>query len=203
MLWLVAAVATMPIILGPPMPGDLGMVAPLMSETHTSATRVEVTVDAAGVPVHCAVTRSQGMPLLDRTACAEMLRHAHFTAARDAAGNPVAAVVRQDFTVNGVAALRRANGPAADARQVDYAVQVKRLPLPGTLLVTDLIVMTDATGHATRCDVSASSGSAALDVVACREIQSIAFAPGRDRSDAPIAALRAVSFGFSAEPVIQ
>ncbi len=201
MLLLIAALATMPTIIGPPMSGDLGMVAALMNETRPSATRIEVTVDPSGTPVHCAVTQSQGMPLLDRTACAEMMRRARFTPARDATGAPVVAVVREDFTVNSVIALRRQTGPAADARQVDFAVTVASLPRPGAVLVTDLVVATDARGRVTTCDVTSSSTSAALDRIACREVQTTAFTPARDRADTPVAAVRAVSVGFTAEPI--
>ena len=157
-----------------------------------------MTVDTAGVPVRCDVTLSDGSRALDRMACAMLLRQARFTPARDANGAPVVAVVREDFTVNRQAGVRRSGGAAETARVVDFAVPVARLPGGGGVMAADLLLTTDASGHVATCDVATSSSDAAIDRVACREMRAVLFAPARDRDGRAVAALRQVSVGFSA-----
>ena len=144
---------------------------------------------------------SDGNRALDRVACDMLIRRARFTPARDPAGLPVAAVVRQDFTVNAPEGARRAGEPAETARRVDFALPVARLPQPGAVLVADLLLMTDAAGHVTACDVAATTGLAGLDRAACREMLTTSFAPARDHGGQAMPALRAVSVGFSAGDV--
>lgn len=201
MLMLALALATMPQPIGATLPGDLGAFSVMFSETRQAKTRLDLTVDSSGQPVRCDVVMSDGMGLLDRTACDMLMHRAHFTPARDRAGAPVAAVVRQDFTVNRVIGGRRVGGPAETAREVDFALPVDHLPQNAAMMVADVLVMTDATGHVTACDVARSSGSAALDRLACRQMTTTAFGAGVDRQQRPLATLRAVSVGFTAGPV--
>ena len=199
MLLLALALATMPKPVGRPLPGDLGAYASLYAETKAAATRIDLTVDATGAPVRCEVTMSDGNRALDRVACDMLLRRARFTPARDAAGAPVAAVMRQDFTVNSQAAVRRWGDPADTARRVDFALPVASLPRPGDVLTADLLLMTDVTGQVTTCDVATSTTHAGLDRAACRAMQATRFAPARDRDGKPVPALRQVSVGFTTE----
>jgi len=201
MLMLALALATMPQPIGATLPGDLGAFSVLYSETRPARTRLDLTVDVSGQPVRCDVAMSDGMGLLDRTACDLLMHRAHFSPARDSAGTPVTAVVRQDFTVNRELGVRRAGGPAETAREVDFALSVDHSPQPGAMMVADVLVMTDGSGHVTTCDVARSSGSAALDRLACRQMTTTAFTAGVDRQQHPVPALRAVSVGFTADPV--
>ncbi len=202
MLLIALALATMPKLIGQPLPGDLGMMPSLMDEQRPSATRIEVTVDPTGVPVRCEVTVS-GLRSLDRSACEMMIRRARFAPAREGDGTPMFAVVRQDFTVNSIPALRRSNGPAETARRVDFAVPVAALPGTERMVVVDLLLTTDAAGRVGRCDVAATSGQPTVDGVACRQIASATFAPARDRAGNPVPALRQVSVAFAAGQVPQ
>ena len=195
MLLLALALATMPQPVGRVLPGDLGAYASLYAETRAASTRINLTVDATGAPVRCEVTLSDGSRTLDRVACDFLMRRARFIPARDATGAPVAAVVRQDFTVNREAAVRRTGGPAETARRVDFALPVAGLAGPDPL-VADLLLMTDATGRVTTCEVATSTRRAGLDRAACRELTATSFAPARDRDGRVVAALRQVSVGF-------
>lgn len=200
MLFLALALATMPQPVGRPLPGDLAAYAALYDETRAAATRIDLTVDPTGQPVRCDVTLSDGSRALDRVACEFLMRRTRFTPALDPAGVPVTAVVREDFTVNRQPAVRRSGPPAATARMVDFALPVAGVK-PGSVLTADLRLMTDATGHVTSCDVATSTGYAALDRIACREIEATSFAPARNRDGGPIRALRQVSIGFVAGDV--
>ena len=201
MLLIMLALATMPQPIGPTLPADLGAHGVLYAETRPAATRIELTVDPAGAPVRCDVILSDGVRLLDRMACELLMRKARFTPARDANGAPIAAIVREDFTVNRATGIERGGGPAATAGMIDFAVPVDRLPRAATVLVADAVVMTDPAGHVASCDVSGSTGDAAFDRLACRQLAMAAFAPARDRDGRPVAALRQVSVGFTASPV--
>ncbi len=201
MLMLALALATMPQPIGTPLPGDLGAFSVMFSETRQAKTRVDLTVDASGQPVRCDVVLSDGMGLLDRTVCDLLMHRARFTPARDRGGASVTAVVRQDFTVNRVTGVRRVGGPAETARELDFALPVDRLPQGGAMMVADVLVMTDTTGRVSACDVARSSGSAALDRLACRQMTATSFAAGVDRQQHPVEALRAVSVGFTAGAV--
>lgn len=197
MLMLAVALATMPQPVGRPLPGDLAAYSALYSETKAAATRIDLTVDRTGQPVRCEVTLSDGSRALDRVACDFLMRRARFTPARDDTGAPIAAVLRQDFTVNRQAAVRHAGGPAETARLVDFALPVAGLPHPGEVLAADLVLTTDATGRVARCDVATSTAHPGLDRAACREMMAASFAPARDRDGQPMPALRQVSVGFS------
>ncbi len=198
MLLFMLALATMPQPVGRPLPGDLGAYGALYGETRAAATRIDLTIDTAGVPVRCDVTQSDGSRALDRVACEFLMRRARFTPARDSDGVPVAAVMRQDFTLNRQEAVRRFGGPAVTARMVDFALPVVGLR-PDAVLAADLLLMTDTTGHVTRCDIATSSAHAALDQAACREMMAMSFVAARDRDGRPVAALRQVSVGFTIE----
>ncbi len=199
MLMLALALATMPQPVGPTLPADLGARGVLYAETRPAATRIDLTVDPAGVPIRCDVILSDGMRLLDRTACDLLMRKARFTPARDATGTPMTAIVREDFTVN--RATSTDGGRAATAGTIDFAVPVDRLPRGATMMVADAVVMTDPAGKMASCDVARSTGDAAFDRLACRQLATAAFAPARDRDGRPVAALRQVSVGFTAGSV--
>lgn len=201
MLFLALAMATMPTPIGRPLPGDLGSYGALYAETKAAATRLDLTIDRTGQPVRCDVTMSDGNRALDRVACDMLLRRARFTPALDPSGAPVAAVMRQDFTVNSQAALRRSGDPAATARRVDFALPVARVPKAGDVPVADLLLMTDAGGRVATCAVATSTADAGLDRLACRELVATTFAPARDRDGKAMPALRQVSVGFVAGDV--
>lgn len=202
MLLFALALATMPVPIGSPLPGDLGGLAMFVSETRAAATRVDLTVDAAGAPVHCAVTVSDGNRLLDRAACDLLMKKTHFTPARDAVGAPVVAVVRRDFTVNREFGVRGNGGVAATAAMVDFAVAVDHVA-PGAMPVADLVLTTDAAGRVATCDVARSTRQPALDRLACKQMTGTVFTPARDRAGQPASAQRAVSVGFVTGPVPQ
>lgn len=198
MLLLTLALATMPQPVGKAVERDLTSLSAMLSETRAAGTRVDLTVDAAGLPVRCDVTLSEGSRALDRTACDHLMRRARFTPARDAAGAPIPAVVRLDMTVN------QSYGPTgggAPGGRVDFALRVDRVPPPGGVAVADLVLTTDAAGRVTTCDVVTSSTVAGLDRVACREMMAASFAPARGRDGAAMPALRQVSVGFTAGDV--
>ncbi len=196
MILLALTLATMPVPITPLPQGDLGGYGALVGETRPAAVRVELTVDASGAPTRCTVVASDGMRALERTACDALMRRARFSPARDAAGATVPAVVRLDFTANrGLAAAAETGG------RVDFALPVARLPASTPLMVADVVVLTDATGRATTCDVAATSGSAALDRLACTQVAGQGFAPALDRGGQAVVALRRVSVGFTAGEV--
>ena len=194
MLLIALVMATMPKPIGRPLPDDLGAYSSLYGQTAAAATRLDLTVDRSGAPVRCEVTMSDGNRALDRVACDMLMRRSRFTPALDADGVPIDAVVRHDFTIN------RAT-TSASPRRVDFALPVAALSKPGEVLVADVVLTTDATGHVTRCDVAASTSHASLDRAACREVTAAIFAPARDRDGKPVSALREVSVGFTAGDV--
>jgi len=63
----------------------------LLREEQQGTVAIRMTVNKKGKPTFCEVTGHDGPASFNDSACLLMLRHAQFTAASDAAGNPVAA----------------------------------------------------------------------------------------------------------------
>lgn len=199
MLLLALALATMPVPVTRWM-SDLTTLGVAAAYDRPAAVRTELTVDPTGHPVHCEVVRASPVRRLDRATCDYLLRTARFTPARDATGTPTAAVVRLDTSFNQPSLAGPGGG---DAGQLDFAVQVTRVPRPGTTYVADLVLTTTADGRVAACDVARSSGVAPFDAIGCRQMTGTSFAPARDARGQPLAALRHVSIGFTAAPVAQ
>lgn len=155
-----AGLGAMPVPLFAPRAMDVSGASVLAAVTGPAWTRAELSVDATGNPTACDVVASSGSGLLDRVGCARAMKVARFAPARNEAGLPVAARVRQGFAVNAL---------LPDDRAIDFAVAVDRR-LPGAVPVADLRVVTDGGGKIVSCAVAASSGMRALDAVACRQV---------------------------------
>jgi hypothetical protein len=148
----------------------------------------DVTLDTAGKPVACTVASSSGSALLDRVACARATRAGRFAPARDEAGQPVAAVVRQAFAVN----------TPLPPEAVDFALPVKRArgAAAGGVAVTDVRVVADPAGKVLTCAIDRSSGVAALDTLACDAVFGVVRTVVRDASGVPVRGMSRASVGF-------
>lgn len=206
MLLLALALATMPRPIGTATDRDLTSSAALQTETRAAATQVELAVDTAGRPVRCDVTGSEGMRALDRAACDYLMRRARYIPARDASGALIAAVLREDFTVNRPSPGLAGPGGLAVARPVDFAVPVASLPRAAGLsqaasaFVVDVVLTTDVAGRVAACEIATSSRVGQLDRLACAQKAKTAFEPARDAAGTPVRALREVGVGFVATP---
>lgn len=167
---------------------DVSQANVLVAMTAPAVAWADLTIDATGRLIACTVPVPSGSTLLDHVACARATKMARFAPARDEAGQPVAARVRQGFAVNRPL-------PAPD---VDFALVVDRAP-PGA--VADLRVVADPSGKVETCAVDASSGSVQLDKVACAAVIGVVRSAVRDAAGTPIRAMSRVSVGFSTSAV--
>ena len=202
MLLLALALATMPKLIGPPLQTDLTSLSSFVAETRPMDFRVRLFVDRTGMPASCEVEHPDS-PRVARTVCDHLLSRTRFAPARDAAGVAMPAVVRVDLSLNHAATLRPPANVSPEPGRLDFAMQVARLPNGGSLAVADLVLTTGTDGRVKACDVARSTGSDALDRLACRQMADTTFYPGVDRDKQPLVALRQVSVGFTADPVPQ
>lgn len=152
------------------------------------ATRIELTIDENGEPIHCNIVSASDAKGFDNRLCAVPMRHAHFKPARDENGQLVTGVFSTDLTTG--APLGRG------APWADYTLTVSAMPARHAATVAR--VMTDAAGHVESCVVETSSGSAPLDEAACRYTRAtLALAAPFDRYGRPVRAMRLVTIGFS------
>ena len=152
--------------------------------------RTALTVAADGLAVACTVTASSGERKLDVMVCAMPLHSARFQPARDPDGNPVAAIVEQEFAVNMAAPAR------PPERHVDYAVPIDRLPAQANNPFVTLRIVIEPSGHIARCVVSGSSGNVALDALACPAIATVDVQPVRTAAGEAARAMRDLTIAF-------
>lgn len=169
----------------------------------------QMTVGPDGKLSDCTITTSSGSPEIDHLTCSMLRRRAHFQPVRDSEGKPatgnyigrfswgdrqmsapraaaldVSRTAQQVPSANGLVQAKprttvpwitNDDYPAADARQhhegtVGFALQI------------------DASGRATRCDVTASSGYPGLDNGACvLLLRRARFDPARDAGGKAVA----------------
>ncbi|HEY1927813.1 MAG TPA: hypothetical protein VGG92_10135 [Caulobacteraceae bacterium] len=119
-----------------------------------------VTVSPSGEVVDCRLQATSFYPGLDAKGCAA-LQAARFTPAADLQGAAAYGVVDLEVTwPSGVATV--------DAAYPDIELSLERMPAGVTgRPVADLVLAVDRTGAVGTCQVVTSTGSAALDSVAC------------------------------------
>jgi len=71
---------------------------PAAARKETGSVAITVTVTPSGKVSDCAIAKSSGVPILDETACAMVVRHGRFEPARNASGKAVAAI----YTIPGI-----------------------------------------------------------------------------------------------------
>lgn len=179
-----AALGTMPVPQFAAKSMDVAYASVLADINAPMVTWADLTVDPSGQLVRCAVPAPSKSRLFDRVACDRATRFARFAPARDEAGQPVAALVRRGFAINGAVAVP----------DVDFGLAVDRAA-PGT--VADLRVVADAGGKVETCAVDRPSGSAALDRLACTALTGLVRPVVRDAAGTPVRAMSRVSVGFS------
>lgn len=144
-------------------------------------------VDAEGCVTACELVESSGIPALDAVTCPVLMRRAHFTAARDAAGKSVASsfvgtqwwVIPEPFPP-GLTPAKPRSMPVTWFTNDDYPAAALRAEQQGNV---GFRVTVDATGRVTDCTVWLSSGSALLDATTCSLMRRRGrFNPGRDAS---------------------
>ncbi len=163
---------------------DVSQASVLAATTAPMVTWADLFVDTSGHVDRCAIVVASGSALLDKVACERAGRFAHFSPARDEDGRPVAARIRQGFSVNRPV-------PAAD---IDFAMTVDHAPPHA---VTDLRVVADQTGKVQTCAVDASSGVSQLDRLACGAVSDLVRPVVRDGSGSPVRAVSLLSVGFA------
>ena len=154
--------------------------------------RVEIVVDDSGNMLRCDVAASSGSRDLDASACQIPLARARFEPARDEAGIPVAGVFGHTFDWS---PRLRAQRPA----WTDLIVPVSRIPAGLPSPVTTVRTLVAADGRVESCTVAASSGSSALDAMACAAVgQPKVATPAADRAGRAVRAMRTMMVGFVA-----
>jgi TonB family protein len=130
---------------------------------------VRVVVGADGNPTDCTITASSGSALLDRSTCAWLMTRIRGANGYDAENRPIA------ITLSGRVAWVLPAAPPPPYRKEaalgsyfsgdDYPASALRGRAEG---VVSYQVDVDAEGSVTACQVTRSSGSAALDAATCR-----------------------------------
>jgi TonB family protein len=139
----------------------------------------EVDVDANGNAGECRITRSSGQPVLDKATCDVVRARAHFEAAHDKGGKPVAGRyststiwLLDDW--GGIPEATPINRPSWFTSN-DYPLQAMKEAIEGSVVFE---VDVDASGKPTACRVTNSSGHQILDKATCDVVLSRArFAP--------------------------
>lgn len=159
-------------------------------DSRIGVTTVRLTVSPEGRVTGCETAESTGMLLLDRRSCHLFTKRARFEPAKDASGRPVQATY---YSAVSWQTGELVNAPADDLRYhttIDWRVDTARRP-PGYASPAYLKIDFDGTGAATACTVNGSSGSAAFDQAACRELRkTLRLQPPRAR----VGAARAIRY---------
>jgi outer membrane biosynthesis protein TonB len=131
-----------------------------------------LTVDITGTPDSCHITWTTGFVELDQYSCALLLKRARFNPARDAKGKPVRATYSSKFRWE----LPSMPKTPREVPGIDLVVAVAKLPT-GYARPALTRVHFASSGKPDACRVEASSGSAAIDKVACEQVMYQAPAP--------------------------
>jgi len=162
------------------------------SEFGVVSTLLHVSID--GRVTSCTVTESSGFLKLDMKTCSLLKSRARFDPAKDAAGGPVAGEYRS------------ANAWGVDEHQprttIDVSLQVSSVPADYRTPVKARLI-SDADGHISACEITATSGSNAADRAACAYVkqQLTIAAPKSMSDDVPAAAVRYLTASLSIRPV--
>lgn len=148
---------------------------------------VDLIVDATGQVVRCDVVKPSGTARLDEMACGR-LKRVRLRPARDAAGQPIAALLHHEYSFKTQFVFDRA---------VEFAVPIDRLPAAATNPFVTVRIVTDSAGNVTDCVAFASSGNLILDQLACTALAKNGLPPARDATGMPLRALREVPIGFT------
>lgn len=164
---LASSVATKPVPIDPASwVTDNDYPAEALRRDEFGTVRFALLVDATGKVTRCNVLATSGFAVLDQTACAAMLQRARFKPARDAAGQPIVASYQASFSW----VIPGGPDPRKVAREpvpgLDMLLTLKKVPKAYTQPAL-LRVHFNAARKPDACRVELSSGSAALDKVAC------------------------------------
>jgi TonB family protein len=131
-----------------------------------------LTVDANGNPDSCHITWTSGFAVLDQYSCAIFLKRAKFHPARDAAGKPTRGTYSGTFAW----VLPESGSKMQQVPGIDLGVQVAKVPT-GYARPALTRVHFSSSGNPDACRVEVSSGSVAIDNVACEQVMLQAPAP--------------------------
>ncbi|WP_084580364.1 energy transducer TonB [Sphingomonas azotifigens] len=149
-----------------------------------------LTIDTMGKPDGCHVTLTSGYAELDQYTCAILLKRAKFHPALDAAGHAIRA------TYSGSFGWQLPYYPKAqEIPRIDLIVEVAKLPAEYTAPALTRVHFA-ATGKPDACRVEVSSGSAAVDKVACAQVMIQAPVPTQGISGGPTYDTRMVMVTF-------
>lgn len=153
-----------------------------------------VTVSPSGEVVDCRLQATSFYPRLDAKGCAA-LQGARFAPATDQQGAAAYGVVDLDVTwPQGLAAV--------GAAYPDVELSLARMPAGATgRPVADLVLAVDRTGAVGACEVVASTGSAALDSVACSSgVKAADIKAVTSKDGSPVPSIRALRVRFVVFP---
>lgn len=162
-----------------------------ISQNSDGVSQVEVDLDSKGRMVRCKTSGKSGSPVLDVATCQLIKKQASFAAALDSDGVAIPSEVPIDFVwwIPG--------HPYPTRRPVDALVTVKRLPLGLRNRIVRVLQLQRADGSFESCSAIVSSGSAALDAVACSTANSAQYPPLTEHGQ-PVRGLRIRQIAFEA-----
>ncbi len=184
---MITAASTSPKILPVPLSHPVNYPAAAMLHGKGGIASVLLRIDAAGALSSCAITETSGSSDLDRVAC-DVFKASHFAPATDLNGTPVAGEIRTRMV------WKAGNSPLSAKLPLTISVA----SLPGDYSgAARAVALFDGTGHASACQVVASSGSTALDATVCDHVtRELTVTPPKSASAEPPAASREVIVSF-------
>lgn len=168
--------------------------------SHDGIEYLTATISAEGAVVDCHAKLSDDSPFQDVHNCHDFAK-VRFQPARDGKGQPIASIMTIALQWHSLTSLRDqvVDAPAADMAAPDSVyLAVNRLP-DGTngMAHADIGFVLDSAGRAEECELKRSSGSPALDRLACASgpaMAHVAVAHGADGQ--PIRSLRTLRVNF-------
>ena len=145
-----------------------------------------ITVAPDGTAQDCRVEESSGDLKTDRHVCGLLLRRAHFTPAKDAAGNPTFGVYRDSVSWWNGAGDQKASDASADL-DLTVAELPRKMRSPALIRVKFAV---DTKGTPSSCGADEDTDESLVDAACEQVLRRFAAIPARNGAGAPVPSIQ-------------